>query len=66
MTITIRKCDFCGREIQTDCHCRTVIVLESHKDCINPLSKKSFDVCVNCLEKMMSCVSKTKVGEQND
>jgi hypothetical protein len=57
MTLTIRKCDFCGKEITTDFSCRTVIILKSHKDCVNPLSDKDFDICVNCMTKMLNCLS---------
>ncbi len=54
MVATIRKCDFCGKEIITDYCCRTVIVLKSHKDCVNPLSDKDFDICANCVTKMLN------------
>lgn len=56
MTMTVRKCDFCGKEITFVSKCRTVMVLKSHKDCIDPLSNMEFDICHSCIEKMFNCL----------
>lgn len=53
MTVTVRKCDFCGKEILTTSHCRTVVVLKSHQDCTNPLSDEEHDICVDCITKTL-------------
>ena len=57
MIATIRKCDFCEKEIISDYCCRTVIVLKSHKDCVYPLSDKEFDICGKYLTKMLNCLN---------
>ena len=54
MTVTVRKCDFCRKEIITNSCCRTVVVLKSHKDCVHPLSDENYDICVNCVTKILN------------
>lgn len=57
MTVTVRKCDFCGQEISPKITlCRTIITLKSHEDCKEPLCDQSYDACHDCMKKMIDCL----------
>lgn len=57
MTVTVRKCDFCKQEISPKItKCRTIITLKSHEDCIEPLCDQSYDICHDCIQKMLNCL----------
>lgn len=57
MTVTVRKCDFCGQEISPKIRsCKTVLIIKSHKDCIEPLPDATFDVCHDCISKALDCL----------
>ena len=60
MTVTVRKCDFCEKEITTDSACRTIMILRSHKDCVNPLQDKNFDICNDCITKMLTFLYRSR------
>lgn len=58
MTVTVRKCDFCGQEISPKIRsCKTVIIFKSHEDCIDPLPDATFDICHDCILKASKCLS---------
>lgn len=56
MTITIRKCDFCGKEIHANLSHRTMITaLKSYEE--ERFSEKEYDICHNCTVKMFNCLN---------
>lgn len=58
MTVTVRKCDFCGQEISPKIRsCKTVIIFKSHENCIDPLPDATFDICHDCISKASKCLS---------
>jgi hypothetical protein len=57
MTVTIIKCDFCEQEISPKItKCRTTITIKSNDDRIKPLHDQSYDICHDCLQKMLNCL----------
>lgn len=67
MTVTVRKCDFCGQEISPKIRsCKTVIITKSHESCIEPLQDDTFDICHDCISKRLDCLyghTRTKDGK---
>lgn len=67
MTTTVRKCDFCEQDIPATRYSRTVMVLKSHRKCGKRLSDVGFDVCDNCMTKMLDFLyDSVKIKKSNE
>lgn len=67
MTTTVRKCDFCEQDIPATRYSRTVMVLKSHRKCGKRLSDVGFDICDNCMTKMLDFLyDSVKIKKSNE